>query len=72
MRSGEAVGGGKWIVSFGACRRDVELKDNYRRKEERLNFVRQWMQIRSVLTSELRKNTKQECRFPAGHGGTHL
>jgi len=45
MRSDEAVGDEKWIVSFRACRRDAELKDHYGRREGRLNSARKWMQI---------------------------
>lgn len=40
MRFGEAVGDERWIVSFRACRRNAQLKENYGRRERRLNFDR--------------------------------
>jgi hypothetical protein len=45
-------------------KRDAELKENNERKEMRLNFARQCMQIGTLVSSELRKNVKQECGFP--------
>ena len=53
MRSGEAVGDEKWLVSFGALQEGCGIEKKYCRRERRLNFDRQRMQIGSVVSSEL-------------------